>query len=107
MWMSISAFARRTHMERSRVESLVFVGASSAIALGTLIAVAWVAGPDHVVARVTEVDPVWFAVAFGAEVLAYVGYVLGYREVARVEDGRALPAGDAVAAVAAGFGAFV
>jgi uncharacterized membrane protein YbhN (UPF0104 family) len=94
-------------MERSRVESLVFVGASSAIALGTLIAVAWVAGPDHVVARVTDVDPVWFAVAFGAEVLAYVGYVLGYREVARVEDGRGLPAGDAVAAVAAGFGAFV
>jgi uncharacterized membrane protein YbhN (UPF0104 family) len=94
-------------MERSRVESLVFVGASSAIALGTLIAVAWVAGPAQVVTRVSEVDPIWFAVAFGAEVLAYAGYVLGYREVARVEDGRNLPAGDAVAAVAAGFGAFV
>jgi uncharacterized membrane protein YbhN (UPF0104 family) len=94
-------------MERTRVESIVFIGVSTIVALGTLIAVAWVAGPDKVVDRVTSVDPVWFSVAFGAEVLAYIGYVLGYREVARVEDGRELPARDAVAAVAAGFGPFI
>src|SRR5438105_499489 len=77
MWMSIAAFARRTHMERSRVESLVFVGASSVIALGTLIAVAWVAGPDRVVARVTDVDPVWFAVAIG---FAVALWAVGHRQ---------------------------
>jgi len=45
--------------------------------------------------------------ALGAEAVAYVGYVLSYREVARVEDGQAMAKMDAVAAVAAGFGPFV
>ena len=35
-------------------------------ALGTLVGVAWAAGPDRVFDRITHVDPVWFAVAFGA-----------------------------------------
>src|SRR5579864_2197081 len=53
-------------MERSRTESLVFVVATSAITLGTLFAVTWVAGFGHVAARLRTVDPVWFASAFGA-----------------------------------------
>ena len=46
-------------------------------------------------------------VALGAQVLAYVGYVFGYREVARVEDGAAMRRPGRPAAVAAGFGPFV
>lgn len=94
-------------MERTRAESFVFVVASVAIGLVTLDAVAWVAGFGAVAARLREVDPIWFLVALGGEALAYVGYVFAYREVARVERGPAMPAGDAVAAVAAGFGPFV
>ena len=94
-------------MERTRVESLFFVVASTLIALGTLFAVAWVAGFDHVAARLREVDPVWFATAFGAQAVAYLGYVLAYREVARVEDGFDIATRDVVAAVTAGFGPFV
>jgi uncharacterized membrane protein YbhN (UPF0104 family) len=94
-------------MDRSKTESLVFVIASSLIALGTLFAVTWVAGFDHVAARLRAVDPIWFASAFGAQLLAYVGYVLAYREVARVDEGHALPTRNVVAAVTAGFGAFV
>ena len=84
--MKVSNFALTSHMERSRAESLVFVIASSVIALSTLFSVTWVAGFDHVSARLHAVDPVWFATAFGAQIVAYVGYVLAYREVARVEE---------------------
>jgi uncharacterized membrane protein YbhN (UPF0104 family) len=94
-------------MERTRTESLVFVVASTIIALGTLAAVSWVAGFDHVLDRLRAVDPVWFASAFGAQIVAYVGYVLAYREVARVEQGYDISTKDAVAAVTAGFGPFV
>ncbi|HEV7132413.1 MAG TPA: lysylphosphatidylglycerol synthase domain-containing protein [Gaiellaceae bacterium] len=94
-------------MERTRAESLLFVVASSVIALATLVGVAWAAGFGHVAHRVGEVQPIWFLVAFGAEVVAYVGYVLSYREVSRVERGPNMPARDVLAAVTAGFGAFV
>jgi uncharacterized membrane protein YbhN (UPF0104 family) len=105
--MAVSRFARKSHFERTRAESLVFVVASTLIALGTLFAVAWVAGFDHVADRLQAVNPIWFLAALGAEIVAYVGYVFGYREVARVEEGSDLPVRDAVAAVTAGFGPFV
>ncbi len=94
-------------MERTRAESLVFVAGSTAIALATLAGVAWAAGFGHVAARLGDVQPIWFLVALGAEIVAYVGYVLSYREVSRVERGPNMPARDALAAVTAGFGAFV
>jgi uncharacterized membrane protein YbhN (UPF0104 family) len=94
-------------MERTRAESLVFVVASTLIALGTLFAVTWVAGFDHVAARLQTVNPIWFLAALGAEAVAYVGYVVSYREVARVDEGPRMNARTATAAVTAGFGAFV
>jgi len=94
-------------MNRTRAESLVFVVASTLIALATLFAVTWVAGFDHVAARLQAVQPIWFLVAIGAEAVAYVGYVLSYREVSRVEAGPSMTARTSLAAVTAGFGAFV
>jgi uncharacterized membrane protein YbhN (UPF0104 family) len=94
-------------MERTRAESMVFVVASTGIALGTLVAVSWVAGFDHVLTRLQAVDPVWFASAFGAQIVAYFGYVLAYREIARVERGCDITTRNVVAAVTAGFGPFV
>jgi uncharacterized membrane protein YbhN (UPF0104 family) len=105
--MAVSVFARKSHMERTRAESLVFVVASTLIALGTLFAVTWVAGFDHVAARLQTVNPIWFLAALGAEAVAYVGYVVSYREVARVDEGPRMNARTATAAVTAGFGAFV
>jgi uncharacterized membrane protein YbhN (UPF0104 family) len=105
--MELPGFFRRTHWERTPAESTVFVVASTAISLVTLAAIAWVAGLGDVAARVHSVNPIWFLVAFGAEAVAYLGYVLSYREVSRVEGGPDMPTGDAAAAVAAGFGAFV
>ena len=57
--------------------------------------------------RIHAVQPIWFVVALAAEAFAYVGYVLSYREVSRVEEGPEMPVRDALAAVTAGFGAFV
>jgi uncharacterized membrane protein YbhN (UPF0104 family) len=68
---------------------------------------AWVAGFHRIAHDLASVNPIWFLVAFGAEILSYVGYVYSYREVARVEDGQKIARMDAVAAVTAGFGPFV
>src|SRR5258708_36616162 len=81
----MSVFARKSHMERTRAESSVFVIATTVIALGALFAVTWVAGFGHVAARLRAVDPVWFAGALGAQARAYVGYVFAYPEVARID----------------------
>jgi uncharacterized membrane protein YbhN (UPF0104 family) len=103
----VSGFAHKSHWERTRAESSVFVVATTVIALGTLFAVTWVAGFDHVAARLQAVDPVWFLAALGAQALAYVGYVFAYREVARLEHDCDFGTRDVVAAVTAGFGPFV
>jgi uncharacterized membrane protein YbhN (UPF0104 family) len=105
--LKFAQLTRKSHMERTRAETLVFVAASTGIALATIVALAWVAGFGEVAERLQAMRPVWFAVAFGAEILAYVGYSLGYREVARVEEGPEMSRGTAAAAVAAGFGPFV
>ena len=85
----------------------MFLVAASALALATLFALSEVAGFEPVWDRLQHVNPIWFLVAFGAEIVAYVGYVIGYREVARVDEGPKMNHGDAAAAVAAGFGPFV
>lgn len=100
-------FSPKSHLEQGPTESVIFIAGASAIALATLFAVAWVAGFDNVAARLRAVQPAWFAVALGAELVAYVGYMLGYREVARVEEGPSMAPGTVIASVAAGFGAFV
>ena len=105
--MSFSDRVGKNHLECTNGQALLFVAATTAIALAALCAVAAAAGVGKVVARVHAVHPVWFSVALAAEALAYLGYVLGYREVACVEDGPGLSRGTAVAAVAAGFGPFV
>jgi len=80
---------------------------ASLLALATLFALSEAAGFERVWDRLQHVNPIWFVVAFAAEVVAYVGYVLGYREVARVDEGPQMAHGRAAAAVAAGFGPFV
>ena len=89
------------------MESFVFLIAASVLALATLFALSEVAGFERVWDHMRHVDPIWFLVAFGAEIVAYLGYVIGYREVSRVEEGPPMGHGRAAALVAAGFGPFV
>ena len=89
------------------MESFAFLVAASVLALATLFALSEVAGFEPVLRRLLHVHPIWFLAALGAEVVAYIGYTIGYREVARVDEGPGLDHGRAAAAVAAGFGPFV
>jgi len=95
------------HLDRRPAQHALLVGIGGALALGALVGISWAAGFDNVLHELRHLDPIWLPVAFGMEVAAYFGYVVAYREVARLEGGPRLGLGRAGAIVAAGFGAFV
>jgi uncharacterized membrane protein YbhN (UPF0104 family) len=86
---------------------IVVVLAAGVLALGAFVGLAWWAGFVAVYHRFVHVHWWWAAVAFGAEAVAYLGYILAYREVARAEEGTELDLTSTAAAVATGFGVFV
>jgi uncharacterized membrane protein YbhN (UPF0104 family) len=100
-------FDGRTHLERRPRELILFIALGAGLSLTAVAGVSWAAGFEAVAARLRHVDAVWLPVALAAEALAYVGYVLAYREVARVEGGPELPHSRVLALVATGFGVFV
>jgi uncharacterized membrane protein YbhN (UPF0104 family) len=95
------------HLERHPAQHALLVGIGAALALGAAVGISWAAGFESVLHELRHVDPIWLPVAFGMEVAAYFGYVIAYREVARLEGGPVLGLGRAGAIVAAGFGVFV
>src|SRR5262249_49579055 len=73
-------------MRDGRYELLVLsVALAAVVAFAALVGVSWAAVWDAVLDRLRRPHPQWFAAAFAAELLAYSGYVLAYREAARVE----------------------
>jgi hypothetical protein len=78
-----------------------------ALAVGATIGLGWVAGFGELAHRFVHPQWFWLPVALGAEVVAYIGYVLAYRAVAAAEDGAELRLPHAAALVATGFGVFV
>jgi uncharacterized membrane protein YbhN (UPF0104 family) len=92
---------------RSAKELALFLALSGALSLLAVVGVAWAAGFHGVEDRVRSYHLAWLALAVAAEVVAYLGYTVAYREVARVEEGPELEKGHAAALVATGFGAFV
>src|SRR2546423_11239515 len=95
------------HLERDTAQHALLVGIGAALALGAAVGISWAAGFENVLHQLRRVDPIWLPVAFGMEVAAYFGYVVAYREIARVGGGPRLGLGRAGAIVAAGFGVFV
>jgi uncharacterized membrane protein YbhN (UPF0104 family) len=95
------------HLERDPAQHALLVLAGAGLALGAAIGIAWAAGFDRVLHELRHIDGIWLPVAFGMEIAAYLGYVVAYREIARVEGGPRLGLGRAGAIVATGFGAFV
>ncbi|HEY1368969.1 MAG TPA: lysylphosphatidylglycerol synthase domain-containing protein [Gaiellaceae bacterium] len=77
------------------------------LAFCALIGVAWAAGFEQVWQRLIYPHWVWLPVALAGELVAYLGYTLAYREVARAEGGTELDAPKAAALVATGFGVFL
>jgi uncharacterized membrane protein YbhN (UPF0104 family) len=95
------------HLERHPLQHLLLIGIGAMLAIGALIGVAWVAGFDKVIDVGAGVDWVWLPTALGMEMAAYLGYIVAYREIVRVEEGPVLGMGRAGAIVAAGFGVFI
>jgi len=77
------------------------------LALGATVGVSSIAGFDAIAHRLLHVHWFWLPVAFGAQVVAYVGYIAAYKGVATAEEGPELKLPHAAALVATGFGVFV
>jgi uncharacterized membrane protein YbhN (UPF0104 family) len=105
--MNVKQFLRRTHLEHGRSTLALFLLGAVLLAVAAAVGVAWTVGFGRLLDRLADAHGWWLLAALGGEVIAYVGYIAAYREVARVEKGPEIPTGDAVALVSTGFGAFV
>ena len=90
-------------LERHNLLILLVAGA---LALAAAMGLADMAGYSRLVDAVQDVVPTWFAVCFGGQVLAYLGYVLAVRDICRVDGGPLLSFRLSMRSVVAGFGVF-
>src|SRR6266540_6118811 len=97
--------ARHIHGDIYEVAALVVV--TAVLALGAIVGLIWAAGFDDVHHRLVEADWWWLGAAAFGEIVAYLGYVIAYREVAAVEDGPDLTLPNVASLVVAGFSPFV
>src|SRR6266508_1161928 len=95
------------HFDHATGEFAVLIGLGATLALGTTVAFAWAAGFGEVFHRLLHVRPLWIPLALAGQVVAYLGYMLAYREVARGERGPALGMMKLAAVVFTGLGVLV
>ena len=88
-----------------KLGALVVVAAIAAA--GALVGVAWAAGFSTVEEVLLHPRWRWLGAAVIAEVVAYLGYTIAYRELVRAEGGAELDPPKAAALVATGFGVFL
>ncbi len=104
---ALSWLRPKSHFNHAKGEVFLFIGLGLALALGTTVGVAWAAGFGDVLHRLGHPQPLWIALALAGQVVAYFGYMVAYREVARVERGPELGLMKLAAVVFTGFGVFV
>jgi len=97
----------REHFDHSIWELVLFITVGAALALGAAVGLAWVAGFEKVWDRISHPNTIWIPIAFAGQVVAYLGYMLAYREVARVQRGPEFGVMRLAAVVFSGFGVFV
>jgi uncharacterized membrane protein YbhN (UPF0104 family) len=97
--------SRHIHGSMHEVAALVIV--TAALALGATVGLIWAAGFGNVGHRLAEADWWWLPAAVFGEAVAYLGYVVAYREVAAVEDGPELTLPNVASLVVTGFSPFV
>jgi uncharacterized membrane protein YbhN (UPF0104 family) len=90
-----------------RRRALVGVGVALTLAAAAFGLVGRIADYGELVEAARRSNRLWLPVAAAGEVLAYVGYVVAYRAIARVDGGPRLPVWTAIRVVALGFGASV
>jgi uncharacterized membrane protein YbhN (UPF0104 family) len=79
---------------------------ATAIAAIAVLVIARATGADAVGRAFSDVDPSWIGLIAGAEMLAYPGYVIAYRSIARVHGHAPLALPVVARVVVAGFGPF-
>jgi hypothetical protein len=111
---SVSPFLLRARHRAGRVllwveeKPLVVVLAAAGATLGVSLLLASYAGWPHVLHLLyARHSWLWLAVCLGGEVLAYAGYVMTVRDMARVHGGAEMSVGQSAQAVVGGFGVFV
>ena len=77
------------------------------LAVVAVVGIGQVTSFKQVVDALERADSVWFPVCLGGELIAYVGYVAAYRDVARVDRGPLLGIWTTVRIVVIGFGAVI
>lgn len=92
-------------MERLPIGVTVLI--AGVLFLVALVAMAGFAGWHAVADQLRPRLSFWFALAFAAELVAFVAYVFAYRAVAHIEDGPRIGWLEAASVVAVGFGAFL
>src|SRR2546423_8562402 len=97
--------ARHIHGGMHEVAALVVV--TALLALGATVGLLWVAGFGKVGNRFAAADWWWLGAAAFGEIVAYIGYIVAYREVARAEDGPSLTLPNAPSLAVTGFAPFV
>jgi hypothetical protein len=101
------AVVRMHHLETDARHVVLFLLAGIALSLTAGVGVAWHAGFEAVGTHLQHVNVFWFALALAGAFAAHVGYMLAYREIARVDEGRPIGIVRTGALVATGFGVFV
>ncbi|HSP73673.1 MAG TPA: lysylphosphatidylglycerol synthase transmembrane domain-containing protein [Gaiellaceae bacterium] len=90
-----------------RRKALLAVGLAVLLAAGAFALLGKLADYGELKRAVERADKAWLPLALGGEVLAYAGYILAYRDVARADGGPRLSLWTVTRVVALGFGAFV
>jgi uncharacterized membrane protein YbhN (UPF0104 family) len=91
----------------SRRRVVITVLAAVVLGLLAFFAIGKVTSYTRLLDEVNDADWRWLPVLAAGEVLAYAGYILAYRDLARVDAGPELRYGVITRIVATGFGAFV
>lgn len=88
-----------------RRKALVTVGVAVVLAVGTFTVIGRVAEFDELSRAVQEANRAWFPLGLAGLLLAYTGYILAYRDVARTDGGPRFGYWTVARVVAIGFGA--
>jgi uncharacterized membrane protein YbhN (UPF0104 family) len=103
----LTEYIARHHRDHGRREVAASLAIAVALAAGALVGVAWAAGFGEVATRLAHPHWDWFLLALAGSVASLAGYVVAYRELARVDEGPELPVHHIGALVATGFGVFI
>lgn len=89
-----------------RRRALLVVGLGVALVVGVALLIGKAADYAKLLDSLGQANALWFPVCLAGEALAYAGYIVAYRDVARVAGGPRLDLRTTAHVVAVGFGAF-